>query len=293
MKIDLRTRTNFISTLVRHTYPVHSARLSDVIEGLTTLADVGSTHQDLAIASIDIGATSIKVARVSPEGRLLDPVRRLETPYPCTPEGLLRVVTDEILRTQCSRAAVGFPGDMDSGRVLEPGNLSRAGGISTPIDPEIDAAWTGFDIEGELRERTGLDVRVVNDATLAAYGYHGGVGRELVVTLGTGFGISLFVDGEWMKIRDVGAAPFHGWGSYDEVGGEPARVANEILWRERILVAVIEFAREFRADSVHVGGGNARFFTEGDFSHIHLPVELNNNEGTLAGAARLFRSRFV
>ncbi len=241
-----------------------------------------------AIASVDIGATSIKVARVTPEGVLLDEVRRIPTPYPCTPDRLVATVTDEIRRSGCSRAAVGFPGDMDSGRVLEPGNLSRRGGITTPIDPEIDRAWVGFDVEYALRIATRVDVRVVNDATLAAYGYHSGRGRELVVTLGTGFGISLFVEGEWTKIRDVGSAPFHEWGSYDEVGGEPARAENETQWRERVLIAIAEFVEEFRADSVHVGGGNARFFAGADFGELEVPVELNDNEGTLKGAARLF-----
>ncbi len=260
----------------------------DLIEGLSTLARMNLVEKDDLIASVDIGATSIKVARVSADGLLVDEVRRIDTPYPCTPARLVEVVAEQISLTGCRRAAVGFPGDMEGGRVVEPGNLSRGGGISTPIDPDIDALWVGFDVEAALCSLTGIDVRVVNDATLAAYGYHRGRGRELVVTLGTGFGISLFVEGEWRKIRDVGSAPFHDWGSYDEVGGEPAREADPELWRRRILVAVREFVDEFDADSVHVGGGNSRHFTASDFENLSVPVELNDNEGTLAGAARIF-----
>ncbi len=246
---------------------------------------------DGPVFAVDIGATSIKYCPVDCDGHLRGGVARIATPYPCMPSRLIEVVARLVNESGCDVAGVGFPGDMADGRVIEPGNLSRAGGIATPIDPAIHQQWLGYDVEGELQQRCRARVRVVNDATLAAHGYAQGRGRELVFTLGTGLGISLVVDGEGQKIRDVGAEMYRDIGTYDEVFGEPSRVRDPVMWRTRLTDAFAQFVHEFRADLVHVGGGNARHLREDDFSTIGCPVVFNGNEGTLRGAARLFARR--
>jgi polyphosphate glucokinase len=244
--------------------------------------------RDTAILSVDIGATSIKFCPVANDGVLLADVERIETPYPCWPLTLVDVVSAVINDSGLTRAAVGFPGDMVEGRVSEPGNLSRPGGISTPIDQDINAQWLGFSLQEELQSRCRAIVRVVNDATLAAHGYANGVGRELIFTLGTGLGIALVVDAMSVKIRDVGSATFHGLGTYDEVFGEPSRARDMTLWRRRLSEAIGEFVIEFCADSVHVGGGNARHLRAQDLMDVGCPVDFNDNDGTLRGGAFLF-----
>ena len=251
------------------------------------MADSGTTLEGATLA-VDIGATSIKFCPVDERGELLAEVTRVDTPYPCLPEVLVEVIARAVNASGCARAGVGFPGDMLDGVIVEPGNLSRAGGILTPVDPAIHALWVGCDIERLLQSRCAVPVRVVNDATLAAHGYATGEGRELVITLGTAFGISLMVNGRWQKIRDVGAANFHDLGTYDEVFGEPARARDMGEWRSRLVVALREFVDEFAADSVHVGGGNARHLTHDDVAAVGCPVLFNDNEGTLRGAVRLF-----
>jgi len=243
------------------------------------------------ILAVDIGATSIKYCAVDEHGHLHGEVSRIATPFPCLPTTLIDVVSRVIIESGYSRAGVGFPGDMVEGRVIEPGNLSRAGGISTPVDPAIEALWMGFEVEAALQERCAARVLVVNDATLAAHGYAEGRGRELVFTLGTGLGISLVVEGRWQKIRDVGGAMYREVGTYDEVFGEPSRARNLDLWRARLEDALREFVKEFSADLVHVGGGNARFVRDEDLADIGCPVVFNDNEGTLRGAAALFAAR--
>jgi polyphosphate glucokinase len=247
-----------------------------------------TTTLDGPILAVDIGATSIKYCPVDDDGRLVGDVTRVDTPYPCLPATLVDVVSGIINDSGYSRAGVGFPGDMIDGRVVEPGNLSRAGGITTPVDPIIHEMWRGCDIEGELQSRCRARVRVVNDATLAAHGYAEGRGRELVFTLGTGLGISLVVDGRWCKIRDVGDAMYRDVGTYDEVFGEPARARDMDRWRERLADALSDFVREFSADLVHVGGGNARHVRPEDVAGVGCAVVFNDNEGTLRGAAQLF-----
>ena len=240
------------------------------------------------ILAVDIGATSIKFCAVDERGKLSGGVTRIATPFPCLPTTLIDVVAEVINDSGYSRAGVGFPGDMLEGRVIEPGNLSRAGGITTPIDPAIEKLWLDFDVQAALAARCRARVLVVNDATLAAHGYAEGRGRELVFTLGTGLGISLVVDGEWQKIRDVGSEMYLDIGTYDEVFGEPSRARDMDLWRRRLGAALREFVQEFRADLVHVGGGNARFVRGEDLADLGVRVVFNDNEGTLRGAAHLF-----
>jgi polyphosphate glucokinase len=251
------------------------------------MAESTTTNTDMVLA-VDVGATFIKFCPVDQHGHLLGEVTRIDTPYPCLPSTLVDVLARVINESGYERAGVGFPGDIIDGRVIEPGNLSRAGGITTRINPTIHELWLGCDVEGELQQRCRARVRVVNDATLAAHGYAEGEGRELVFTLGTGLGISLVVDGRWQKIRDVGGVKFHALGTYDEVFGEPSRARDVTLWRLRLGDALAEFVKEFRADSVHVGGGNARYVRPEDLAGIGCPVIFNDNEGTLRGAAQLF-----
>lgn len=241
-----------------------------------------------SILAIDVGATSIKASVVSPTGQIESDISRVMTPYPCPPAQLCAVLDAMISAHQCDRVAVGFPGDMENGTVLEPGNLSRRGGIGTDLDADITAAWVGFDLQSALQAKTAAQVKVVNDATLAAHGYFVGVGRELILTLGTGCGIALVVEGEWQRIRDVGAEIFDGRDSYDVLLGEPARRANLDQWRRDVIAATSGFALEFSATVVHWGGGNARWLRDVDAELVTCPIVFNDNEGTLRGAARLF-----
>jgi polyphosphate glucokinase len=242
-----------------------------------------------AILAVDIGATTTKFAAVNDEGHLVGDVRREPTPYPCSPERLVDFVLGHIAHSGCARVGVGFPGDLRDGRVVEPGNLSRPGGFTSPIDPVLHEAWQGTDLERALREASGLDARVVNDATLAALGCCEGHGRELVFTLGTGFGIALVVDDANERIRDVGDEVFLDGDSYDVVLGEHARSQDEKLWNDRLEMAVVNFVEEYSADVAHLGGGNSRRVDIAHYEGHRWRVVVNDNVATLRGAAKLFR----
>jgi polyphosphate glucokinase len=240
------------------------------------------------IFAVDIGATNIKYCHVDASGDLLDAVRRRLTPYPCSPSRLVDVLSERIAKSQSARVGVGFPGEFVDGHVVRPGNLSRPGGVLTAVDPQLDMKWRGFALQDALIDATGCDVRVVNDATLAALGSCEGVGRELVFTLGTGFGLALVVDGSPRKVRDVGAEPFVDSRTYDQVLGERARANGEAVWRELVVRAITGFVDEFDATVVHLAGGNARRWTPETFVDLACPVEINGNQAPLHGAAKLF-----
>ena len=242
------------------------------------------------ILAVDIGATNIKFCHVDEHGEMLESVRRRPTPYPCLPERLIEALVERIEADDCPRVGIGFPGEFRDGRVVRPGNLSRPGGVTTEVDPELEAQWVGFDLEPAMCEATGRDVRIVNDATLAALGSVVGHGIELVLTLGTGLGIALAFDGQLQKIRDVGAEVFVRSKTYDQSIGEHSRSLDEAHWLELLVLAVDGFVREFHAETVHLAGGNARRVTPMLFADKAYHVVINGNQASIKGAAKLFHS---
>lgn len=242
------------------------------------------------ILAVDIGATNVKFCHVDIHGELLEGVRRRPTPYPCSPDRLIEALDERIESSKCPRVGIGFPGEFIDGRVVRPGNLSRPGGVTTAVDPGLEAQWQGFELQAELCKATGRDVRIVNDATLAALGSIDGQGVELVLTLGTGLGIALAIDGTLRKIRDVGAEVFVRGKTYDQTIGEHSRSVDEVHWGELLVMAVDGFVREFGATTVHLAGGNARRVTPTLFAESDYRVVINGNQASIRGAAKLFYS---
>jgi polyphosphate glucokinase len=238
--------------------------------------------------AVDIGATTIKFGVVDADGHLVDDVVRMATPYPCSPRRLVEFISEQIALSGCTRIGVGFPGDLREGLVIEPGNLSRPEGFTSEIDPSLHAEWKNTNLEQAFRAASHQDVRVVNDATLAALGCSEGAGNELVFTLGTGFGIALVTNGNLIKIRDVGAEVFSDGKSYDRLLGEFARSQDEARWNDLLRRAVDNFVEEFSADIVHLGGGNSRRVDLTQFSNAAYRIVVNGNDATLRGAVKLF-----
>ena len=240
------------------------------------------------VLAIDIGATNIKFARVDALGHLLGPLKRRPTPYPCTPERLVEWIVQRTRNIDIDQVGVGFPGEFDDGHVVRPGNLSRPGGGETEKDDRLDLLWRGFALQETLRTLSGRDVRIVNDATLAALGCCRGEGTEMVVTLGTGCGLALCVQGGRRRVRDIGATQFTTGRTFDQALGERARAHDDVTWRHDILTAVSDLADEFAATKVYLAGGNARRISSSLFDGRNYEVEIAGNEASLRGAARLF-----
>jgi polyphosphate glucokinase len=252
-----------------------------------SLSGVSAENQILAI---DIGATNIKFCLVDSYGERLENPHRRPTPYPCSPARLVEVLVERISQTACERIGIGFPGEFADGCVVRPGNLSRPGGVATEVDPELDKQWRGFALQEVMREVTGRDVRIVNDARLAALGSIEGDGVELVLTLGTGLGLSLAINGVIQKVRDVGQEAFEPDRTYDQTLGETARSHDEERWSYLLVQVVDRFVEEFGANRVYLAGGNARRVSPYLFERVDYRVSISGNEAPLRGAAKLFYS---
>ena len=156
------------------------------------------------LLGIDIGGTGIKGAPVDTvTGALLGERLRLLTPAPATPAAVSASVA-EVVRHFAWHGPIGcgFPA------------VIRAGQVRTAV--HVDKGWIGCQAETLLQEATGCPVTVLNDADAAGYAemrFGAGQGRHgvvLVVTLGTGIGTALFVDGCLVPNTELGHIEIRG-----------------------------------------------------------------------------------
>jgi polyphosphate glucokinase len=127
---------------------------------------------------------------------------------------------------------------------------------------------------------------VLNDADVQGFGAIKGQGLEMVLTLGTGAGTSLFHDGEIMPHLELAHHPVSGNKTYDQYIGNAARKKKgRKAWNKRV-AKVIDILREVvRFDHLYIGGGNAKDLT------FPLPPDVTivpNTDG-LTGGIRLWR----
>ena len=137
---------------------------------------------------VDLGGTNIKAALVNSEGEIL-----CEASVPTNLPRPAEAVCDDIA-TLCLQLAegkdvagvgIGCPGTVDGGTVLYSNNLD----------------WHDFAMEEYLAQKTGLPIVVGNDANVAALGEAlagcaKGAQSTVVVTLGTGVGAGVVLDGK-------------------------------------------------------------------------------------------------
>jgi polyphosphate glucokinase len=218
---------------------------------------------------VDIGGTGIKTLLVSRDGKALGRRRRERTPKPATPAAVLAVVERMIDRYRAfERVAVGFPGVIKNGVVRTAPNLGTE-------------AWEGCALEKAISRHTKTPVRAINDAELQGYGVIEGVGVEIVLTLGTGLGTALYVDGRLVPNLELGHHPLRRGATYEDlVNNRELRRIGKKRWRGRVDLIIDTLGRIFNYDTLHIGGGNARHL-KGPFpDNVRL---FENADGLLGG----------
>lgn len=149
------------------------------------------------LIGIDVGGTKILGVVVDPDRTVVD-IQRMETPALTGESGVLvSAVADLVTKllvkmppTKPSAIGVGLPGLVDrKGRLHFAPNL---------------AGLKDVDVAKKLSEATGLPVQIDNDATCAMRAEHtmgsaNGSDFAVLVTLGTGIGGGLVLDGHVMR----------------------------------------------------------------------------------------------
>lgn len=220
--------------------------------------------------SIDIGGSGVKSMVLDVTGHPLTERARLETPQPATPEVVINaIVILAAAQGEFHRVSVGFPG------------VVRCGVTETAVNLHRD--WIGFDLATALSEHLHKPVRVINDADMQGFGAIGGKGVELVITLGTGFGSALFVDGKLVPNMEMGHHQFRKTETYEEqLGRATLEKIGEKKWNKRLKKAIASLQNLFNYDCLYIGGGEA--------VKVNLQLPLNvklipNITGLLGGIA--------
>lgn len=240
-------------------------------------AGAGETAQAGArILSIDIGGTGVKAAILDADGEMLTERLRVETPRRCMPEALLKALAGLIEPlSNYDFISVGFPGVVRDGKIITAPNLGTD-------------LLKGFDLGYALEKQFGKPVHVLNDADMQGYAAIEGKGVEMVVTLGTGFGTSLFFNGQLAPHLEIAHLTFRKGESFDQQLGEKARKKiGKKKWNRRVKSAIKVLRALANFDMLYVGGGNA------DQINFKLDpdVKIIPKEYGVKGGAWLWRKR--
>jgi polyphosphate glucokinase len=227
--------------------------------------------------AVDVGGSGIKAMLLDKSGNPVAQRIRVETPKPAKPKVVIEAIAqlaEQLVEVSgdYERVSVGFPGVVNSGVTRGAVNLGKF--------------WDGFDLAGQLAQTLKKPVRVANDADVQGYGAVAGQGVELVITLGTGFGSALFLDGKLLPNLELGHHNFRKDKTYEGMLGNAAlEKVGEETWNARLELAIAALELLFNFDHLYIGGGNARKIT------LTLPpkVQVVSNQLGLLGGIALWR----
>ncbi len=243
----------------------------------------------MQVLGIDVGGSGIKGALVDVvTGELIGQHIRLLTPGSFEVEAVTETIARLIGRFDHEGpVGVGFPCAVADGLVLTPPTAHHVPG------------WVGQSVNDLFSEATGCDVTVLNDADAAGlaemrFGAGKGVrGVVITVTLGTGVGGGLFMDGKLVPNLEIGKVFLAG---HDEVVEQyvASRIKKEqgLKWHEygeRLNEFCLHVEHVFSPQMIIIGGGvsdkHEKFLPDYPLKRTAVvPARLRNKAG-ICGAA--------
>ena len=239
----------------------------------------------MQVLGIDIGGSGVKGAPVDTQaGALAGERHRIETPQPATPDAVVATVA-QVAQHFKWRGPIGcgFPAAIRRGEVLTASN--------------IDKSWIGVNAEQRITKATGCPTRVANDADVAGMGEmafgagKGNTGVVLVITLGTGIGTALFVNGVLLPNTELGHIELKGKDA-ESYAADSAREREALKWGEwakRVDEYLLKMEALFWPDLIIVGGGvskkHEKFFPHLTVKTKIVPAALRNEAGIVGAAA--------
>jgi polyphosphate glucokinase len=243
--------------------------------------------------AIDIGGTGLKASVLDSTGAMVAKRVRVATHYPMPPTGeggMVEALTKLVAPLPgADRVSAGFPGMVRGGLILSAPHFVTKKGPGSGVDPELSKAWSRFDLAGALESALGKPTKVANDADVQGLAVVAGKGLELVITLGTGFGTAVFLDGHLLPHLELAHQQFRKGETYNEQLGEPARKEiGESRWNRRVRKAIEALDSLLFFDHLYVGGGNARRVVRDELGDLLDRTTVVDNSAGILGGIKLW-----
>ena len=235
---------------------------------------------------IDIGGTGIKGGLVNTKkGQLVGERIRFDTPDGATPEEVISKVAEIVDQLDADKetpVGICFPAIIKNGSTLSAANVSKE--------------WIGLNAEKLFSKALNRRVVLLNDADAAGVAeikYGAGQERKglvLMVTLGTGIGTALFMNGKLIPNSELGHLEIDGV-DYETKASYSAKERENLSfadWAKRLTKYFNQFNKLLSPDLVIIGGGISKqheeFLPLIETNLKLVPAESKNNAGIIGAA---------
>lgn len=243
----------------------------------------------MEILGIDVGGSGIKGAMVDIEkGELTTDRHRIPTPQPSKPKPIAEVV-GQIAKHFEYQGPIGitFPAIVRNGVTYSAAN--------------VHDDWIEAEAQKIFEAATGCPVVVLNDADAAGVAEMAlGAGRDkkgvvMMLTLGTGIGSALFIDGILVPNTELGHLEVGG-AEAEHQAADSARKRDELSWKgwaKRLDKVLLTYEALFSPELFIIGGGvskkSEKFIPRLTIKTPVVPAQLLNEAG-IVGAAMAAKS---
>lgn len=236
------------------------------------------------ILGVDIGGSGIKGYPVNTkDGSMLAPRHRIPTPSPPTPDNIAQTLGQIVKHFKWKGPiGCGFPGVIQNGFARTAANLHDA--------------WVDANVNKLFTKTTGLPVTVINDADaagLAEMKFGAGQGHRgvvLLLTVGTGIGVVMFVNGRLVPNLELGHIEMKGMDA-EKYCSDAVRKSENLNWEDwaKRFDEYLHIIEDLVWPDLIILGGGASKKGEQFLQHLTVrtkvvPAELLNNAGIVGVA---------
>jgi polyphosphate glucokinase len=255
----------------------------------------GPPESPRLLFGVDIGGSGIKGAPVDLSlGDLADDRFKVLTPHPATPAAVADGVAEVVDHFGWSGRPIGatFPGVVVGG--------------TTRTAANVDKSWIDIDAAALIGERLNAPVTLLNDADAAGLAeVHFGAGRDrggtvIVLTLGTGIGSAVFVDGRLVANTELGHLELNGHDAESRAStrAKEDEGLNWRHWAKRVEKYLAHVEMLFSPELFVIGGGVSRKADKflpliKSIKAEIVPAQLENNAGIVGAAMAAAAARDV
>lgn len=242
----------------------------------------------MEVLGIDIGGSGVKGAIVETKsGKLVSEKIRFSTPIPSTPKKVFSGIKTNLIDkfNWEGKVGCGFPGVIKKNKVYSAANMNKK--------------WIGTNIKKKFSNKFNLKCRAFNDADLAGIAEISlnkkidKSGTIILITVGTGLGTSIFIDGKLVPNIEFGHLKMYG-DCAEKYASNLARKKLNLSWEQwsdRFNEYLNYVELLISPNTIIFGGGISKYFEEFE-SRLKtkckiIPAENQNNAGIIGAAISL------